>query len=89
MPLPPPPAAAFNITGYPIFSAISNASFNPFTLPSEPGITGTPAFFIISFALDLFPNNSIISDFGPINFIFDSSHIWANFEFSDKNPKPG
>ena len=47
-------------------------------LPSDPGITGTPSFFIISFAFDLFPNKSITFDLGPMNFIFDSSHILAN-----------
>ena len=30
------------------------------TKPSEPGTTGTPAFFIVSFAFDLFPISSII-----------------------------
>ena len=59
IPLPPPPAEAFNITGYFIFSANSIASFLEFIIPSEPGTTGTPTFFIVSFAFDLFPKSSI------------------------------
>ena len=32
---------------------------------------------------------SITDDFGPINFIFDSSQIFTKFAFSDKKPNPG
>ena len=58
-------------------------------LPFDPGITGTPAFFISSLLFDLLPSKSITLELGPINFMFDSSHILANSAFSDKNPKPG
>ena len=39
--------------------AVSIIPFKLCILPSDPGITGTPAFFIKSFAFDLFPINSI------------------------------
>ena len=89
IPLPPPPADAFKITGYFIFSANSIASSLFFINPSDPGTTGTPAFFIVSFAFDLFPNKFINSPLGPINFIPISLQILAKLAFSDKNPKPG
>ena len=89
MPFPPPPADALSITGYPIWFDIFIASCIVYINPSDPGTTGTPAFFIVSFALDLFPISSIISGFGPINFKPISSHIFAKLLFSDKNPKPG
>ena len=50
MPLPPPPAVAFNMTGYPIFSANLLASVGPGSIPSLPGITCTPAFSMVAFA---------------------------------------
>ena len=50
---------AFNKIGYPILFAVSIIPFKLCILPSDPGITGTPAFFIKSFAFDLFPINSI------------------------------
>ena len=55
MPLPPPPATALIITGYPIASAISLANSIVSTMPSLPGITGMPEAFIVSLATDLLP----------------------------------
>ena len=57
--------------------------------PSEPGIVGTPAFFMVSLALALSPIASIISGEAPINFIPCSLQILLNFEFSDRKPYPG
>ena len=44
-----------------------------------------PAFL----ALALFPNFSILSAVGPINFIPAKPHSFANSGFSDKRPYPG
>ena len=65
------------------------ASSRLLTNPSEPGTTGTPAFFIVALALDLFPISSIISLDGPINLIPISLHILAKELLSDKKPYPG
>ena len=47
MPLPPPPAAAFTITGKPISRAMrSTSSGSSGKAPSEPGTVGTPTFII-------------------------------------------
>ena len=48
------PGFGFNI-GYPISFATFFACSMSFSFPFEPGITGTPAFFIISLLFDLFP----------------------------------
>ena len=89
MPFPPPPAVAFNMTGYPKDLANLLPSFIDSTKPSEPGTVGIPAFFIVSLAVILSPILSIISQFGPINFIPLSLQIFENSEFSDKKPYPG
>ncbi len=89
IPLPPPPAVAFIITGYPIFLAIFLAFSNESMIPPEPGIVGTPASFIVAIAEALSPILSIISAEAPINLILCSSHIFENLEFSDKKPYPG
>ena len=89
IPFPPPPAEAFNITGYPIFFANLFASFRESNIPFDPGIVGTLALFIVSLADDLSPILFIISALAPMNFIPCSSQICENFEFSDKKPYPG
>ena len=89
IPLPPPPAVAFKMTGYFISAAIFNPSSTLVSNPSEPGMVGTPAFFIVSFALLLSPIPSICSGVAPMNFILFLAQIALNFEFSDKNPYPG
>ena len=90
IPFPPPPAVAFNITGYPTFSeAIFLHSSKLPISPSDPGMVGTPAFFIVSFAAALSPIPSIISGEAPINLILFSVQILEKFEFSAKNPYPG
>ena len=89
IPLPPPPAVALIITGYPIFFANFLASFKDSIIPSDPGIVGTPASFIVDIAEALSPIRSIISAEAPINLILCSSQILENREFSDKNPYPG
>ena len=77
---------AFNIMGKPIFFAAVLAEFKFLIIPSEPGMIGTPAFFMVSFAEALSPILLIISLEAPINFISCSEHILENFEFSDRKP---
>ena len=86
IPLPPPPAVAFNITGYPASLANFSHSLKSFMIPSEPGIQGTPAEIMVDFAEALSPIWSIISPVAPINLISCSSHNLENFAFSDRNP---
>ena len=57
--------------------------------PSEPGITGTPAFFMVSLAVALSPMELIISAEAPMNLIPCSEQILENSAFSDKKPYPG
>ena len=89
IPFPPPPAVAFNITGYSIVLANFSASSKEPMIPSEPGMVGTPAAFIVAFAEALSPILSIMSGEAPINLMPCSAQIFENFEFSDKNPYPG
>ena len=58
-------------------------------IPSLPGTHGTPAAFMVNFAVALSPIFEIISDDAPINLISCSSQIFENFAFSDKKPYPG
>ena len=89
MPLPPPPRAAFIITGYPIEAAISFPLAASITGSLVPGMTGTPAASIVFLASCLLPVFSITSADGPINVILHLSQSSANLLFSDKNPNPG
>ena len=86
IPLPPPPAVAFSMTGYPISLATLRPSFSSLSNPSDPGTHGTPAAIIVALALDLSPIPLIISGLAPINLIPWSRHISENFAFSDKKP---
>ena len=89
IPLPPPPAVAFKITGYPISLAKVFASSTLSNKPLPPGTTGTPALIMVSLAVILSPILLIISGVGPINLIPWSAQICANLAFSAKNPYPG
>ena len=89
IPRPPPPADAFNITGYPIFSAVSSACSNESTAPSDPGTTGRPHSMAVFLALTLSPILVIISGDGPIQIMPCSSTLCAKSARSDKNPYPG
>ena len=89
IPFPPPPKAAFIITGYPILSAIIFPVLESYTSSFVPGITGTFACTIVFLAMDLLPMFRIISEEGPINLILHCSHSSANFAFSERNPTPG
>ena len=89
IPFPPPPAEAFNITGYPVSLATFSHSSKDFIMPSLPGTHGTPAAFIVALAFALSPILSIISGDAPINLISCSAQIFENLAFSDKKPYPG
>ena len=89
MPLPPPPALAFMITGYPISSTIFIASFSVDISPSYPGTTGMFKDFANSLAFILSPITVITSGFGPINLKPLSIHFSAKEAFSARKPKPG
>ncbi len=89
IPLPPPPAAALIITGYPAFSAASRNTLSSEALPVIPGISGTPADAIFTRDSTLFPNSRIASAPGPMNVIFSSAHRSGSRGFSARNPYPG
>ena len=89
IPLPPPPADAFSIIGYPISFAMAFASAAFARTPSLPGITGTPAALMVFFAWALSPIALIISELGPMNANPLSSQIFENSEFSARKPYPG
>ena len=86
IPRPPPPAVALMITGYLIVLANSIASSTVSKSPSEPGITGTPAFFMVSFAVALSPIELIISAEAPMNLMPCSEQIRENSAFSERKP---
>ena len=86
IPRPPPPAVALMITGYLMAFANSFASSTVSIKPSEPGITGTPARFIVSFAVALSPIELIMSAEAPMNLIPCSEQIRENSAFSERKP---
>jgi hypothetical protein len=65
MPRPPPPAEALMMTGSPIRSTASSASWS-FSMTPVPGRIGTPAFSIAARAETLSPMRRMISGCGPI-----------------------
>ena len=83
---PPPPAVAFTITGYPISSATASASASPSTSPSEPGIVGTPAFFIRALEASFIPIARIASGLGPMKAMFHWRQASAKNGFSARKP---
>ena len=89
IPRPPPPAEAFIITGYPISLASSLASWEFSNTPLLPGITGTPASFIVRLASALSPIIEIAFEEGPMNLNPMLSTISAKAAFSAKKPYPG
>ena len=57
--------------------------------PSLPGTVGTPAFFIVSLAVDLSPIRVMDSGSGPMNFRPWSLHMLTKEAFSERKPYPG
>ena len=60
-----------------------------FTAPSEPGTTGMPSDFAVSFACTLSPITAMCSGRGPMKVKPCSSTIAANCAFSERKPMPG
>ena len=86
MPRPPPPAAAFRMTGKPKLRAFSSASSPSFKGSVQPGMMGTPHWMAISLALSLSPIFASTSEDGPTNRIPFSSQARAKSAFSDRKP---
>ncbi|CAM5431184.1 hypothetical protein SGRIM128S_08674 [Streptomyces griseomycini] len=86
MPLPPPPADGFSSTGMPIPRAASASCPSVRPLPLEPGTTGTPAAFTVSFARILSPIREIASAGGPMNTSPAPAHARAKPAFSARKP---
>ena len=70
-------------TGLPRTAAASSALS---TMPSEPGVTGTPAAVIVVRAAALSPIRSIDSGLGPMNLMPASRHFLANEARSESRP---
>ena len=86
MPLPPPPAAAFSMTGKPIFTAAETTSSSLSIVPCEPGTTGTPAAIMRLRASTLSPIASIASGDGPMNTRPASAQARAKCARSERKP---
>ena len=87
MPLPPPPAAALMITGYPISAPIFLLRYaSSLRGPFEPGTVGTPAAIMVLIAATLSPIVRITEAVGPININPLFSTRSAKSAFSARNP---
>ena len=86
MPLPPPPAEAFSITGYPIWPEIFTASSASSIRPICPGTVLTPASCAIFFDVILSPIDSMAPAGGPTKATPAFSSASAKALFSDRKP---
>ena len=86
MPRPPPPAAAFRITGKPKLTAFSSASSASRSGSVQPGMMGTPHLTAISLALSLSPIWASTSEDGPTNRMPLASQARSKSAFSDRKP---
>mmetsp|Transcript_24573 Transcript_24573/g.79035 ORF Transcript_24573/g.79035 Transcript_24573/m.79035 type:complete len:229 (+) Transcript_24573:1072-1758(+) len=89
MPLPPPPAEALIMTGYPISRATRSTSSSASTVPTNPGITFTLACMAIFLDSILSPMAVMALAFGPMKATPSSSSASAKSWFSDRKPYPG
>ncbi len=85
MPMPPPPAVLFSITGKPMRAAELRASSALASSPL-PGSSGTPCTSAISRDVCFKPNERICSGVGPMNATPARSHASANSAFSERKP---
>jgi hypothetical protein len=85
MPMPPPPAVLFNITGYPMMAALSSAKSRSGSR-SVPGSRGTIAFCASALAVCLRPNSRIWPGVGPMKVIPAAAQASANPAFSLTKP---
>ena len=90
MPLPPPPATAFTMTGNPICARRDRRSPHRARRRRAarrcPGTTGTPAAIAARRAAVLLPISAIASGVGPMNVSPASRHAAAKSSFSDRKP---
>ena len=86
MPLPPPPAAALMITGYPIASAMRAASSASAMASVVPGAIGTPASSMMARAAVLSPIARMASGGGPMKTMPARAQASAKSAFSERNP---
>ena len=89
MPLPPPPAAAFSITGRPTRRTVAAISSGSVLGDWLPGTMGTPAASASRLAAALSPRRSMTSGVGPMKTSPAASTARANAAFSARKPKPG
>ncbi len=86
MPLPPPPADAFIITGKPISDATRTALSVLSISPRKPGTTLTPAAFASFFDWILSPIAAMAFGGGPTKAMPASSQARAKLSRSDRKP---
>ena len=86
MPRPPPPAAAFRITGKPNSMASFWASSRLFRGSVVPGVVGTPQATAICLAVSLSPIRSSTWEDGPMNLMPAASQARAKSAFSLRKP---
>src|SRR5262249_8537538 len=89
IPLPPPPAAALSIIGYPTPAAIVAASGADATADVVPGTTRAPAVSAATRTLVLVPIIRIEDAAGPTRTRPARSTASAKSAFSDRKPYPG
>src|SRR5262249_28285329 len=89
IPLPPPPAAALSIIGYPTLAAMEAASWTDATADVVPGTTGAPAVSAATRALVLVPIIRIEEAGGPTRTSPARSIASAKSAFSERKPYPG
>ena len=86
MPRPPPPPAAFRITGKPKLTAFSRASSPSRRGSVQPGTMGTPQPMAICLAASLSPIRAMVSDLGPMKAMPASSQARTKSAFSERKP---
>ena len=89
MPRPPPPAAAFRMTGKPNSMASFWAACRLWRGSVVPGVVGTPHSTAICLAESLSPIRSSTLEDGPMNLMPASSQARAKSPFSDKKAVAG
>ena len=86
MPRPPPPAAAFTMTGRPILWASASRLASLWSAPWYPGTQGTPASIMRRLAAALLPIAAMAVGGGPMKVRPAFWQAVAKASFSDRNP---
>jgi hypothetical protein len=86
MPLPPPPMAAFMMTGRPFSATKSSSCLTSVIELSVPGTTGTPALIASVRAAVLSANLFMTSTVGPMNVMPSRLHASTNSGDSERKP---